>query len=62
MCDITDSLIKYAKKYGFHETSDKLGLYWCNDDACAYMEIISFDKLINDAEKRNRVLFDKLGI
>lgn len=32
-----------------------------NDNARAYMEIISFDKLINDAEKRNRVLFDKLG-
>lgn len=62
VCDITDSLMKYAKRYGFHETPDKLGLYWYNDNACAYMEIISFDKLINDAEKRNRVLFDKLGI
>lgn len=62
VCDITDSLTKYAKRYGFHETPDKLGLYWYNDNANAYMEIISFDKLINDAEKRNRVLFDKLGI
>lgn len=62
VCDITDSLVKYAKRYGFHETPDKLGLYWYNDNAHAYMEIISFDKMINDAEKRNRVLFDKLGI
>ena len=62
VCDITDSLMKYAKRYGFHETPDKLGLYWYNDNARAHMEIISFDKLINDAEKRNRVLFDKLGI
>lgn len=62
VCDITDSLMKYAKRYGFHETPDKLGLYWYNDNARAYMEIISFDKLINDAEKRNRILFDKLGI
>lgn len=62
VCDITDSLMKYAKRYGFHETPDKLGLYWYNDNARAYIEIISFDKLINDAEKRNRVLFDKLGI
>lgn len=62
VCDITDSLMKYAKRYGFHETPDKLGLYWYNDNARAYMEIISFDKLINDAEKRNKVLFDKLGI
>lgn len=62
VCDITDSLDKYAKRYGFHETPDKLGLYWYNDNANAYMEIISFNKLLNDAEKRNRVLFDKLGI
>lgn len=28
----------------------------------AYIEILSYDKIINDAKKRNRILFDKLGI
>ena len=27
-----------------------------------YIELISYDKLILDAEKRNKVLFEKLGI
>jgi len=27
-----------------------------------YIEILSFDKLANDAKKRNAVLFEKLGI
>lgn len=27
-----------------------------------YMEIISYDKLLRDAKRRNRVLFDKLGL
>lgn len=62
VCDITDSLITYVKRFDFHETPDKLGWYWYNDNAHAYMEIISFNKLINDAEKRNKILFDKLGI
>lgn len=33
-----------------------------NNPMHAYIEVISFDKLINDSEKRNRILFDKLGI
>ena len=27
-----------------------------------YVEIISYDKLIKDAKRRNRVLFDRLGL
>ena len=37
-------------------------MYRYNDNAHAYMEIISFNKLIADSEKRNKILFDKLGI
>lgn len=28
----------------------------------AYFEVLSYDKILNDAKKRNQVLFDKLGI
>ena len=62
ICDITNSLKQIAKRRGFHETPDKMGMYWYNDNTHAYMEIISFDKLIEDSEKRNRILFEKLGI
>ena len=27
-----------------------------------YIEILSYDKLIKDANRRNRILFDKLGL
>ena len=27
-----------------------------------YVEIISYDKLLRDARRRNRALFDKLGL
>lgn len=28
----------------------------------AYIEVLSYDKIRNDSEKRNKALFDKLGI
>lgn len=31
-----------------------------NSPRGAYIEVISYDKLIKDAKKRNQVLFDKL--
>ncbi len=37
-------------------------MYRYHDKKKSYIEIISFDKLINDADKRNKILFEKLGI
>jgi len=62
ICNITKSLKTIADRYDFHETPDKLGMNKYKDKAHAYMEIIFFDKLIADSEKRNRILFEKLGI
>ena len=39
-----------------------LGYYNYNKKYNAYFEILSYDKILNDAKKRNRVLFDKLGL
>ena len=47
--------------HDFSQTPDKLGYYKYNDKMNAYIEILSYDKIINDAKKRNRILFDKLG-
>ena len=34
--------------------------YKDSDELNAYIEIISYEKLLEDAKKRNRILFDKL--
>ena len=39
-----------------------MGLYKYHEKSHSYIEILSFDKILNDAEKRNRILFDKLGV
>lgn len=62
LCDITPSLDKVLKMMNFKRTPDSLGAYFYNDEYHAYIEVISYDKIRNDSEKRNKVLFDKLGI
>lgn len=39
-----------------------MGYYKYHDKKHAYIEILLYDKIIEDSEKRNRILFDKLGI
>ena len=41
---------------------DGMGYFGFNKNLNTYIEFISFDKLLNDAEQRNRVLFKKLGL
>ena len=38
---------------GYHRYHEKMN---------AYIEILSYDKIISDTQKRNKILFDKLGI
>lgn len=62
LCDITPSLDRVLKTMNFKRTADGLGAYFYNDEYHAYIEVISYDKIRNDSEKRNKILFDKLGI
>ena len=62
VCDLTPRLRKIAETYDFLETPDKMGMYKYHDKKRAYIEVLSFDKLIGDAEKRNKILFEKLGV
>lgn len=62
VCDITPSLEKTIRFNSFKHTPDKMGYYLYNDTYNAYVEILSFSKIIKDSKRRNRVLFDKLGI
>lgn len=62
LCDITPTLDKVLKMLNFKRTPDNLGAYAYNAEYHAYIEVISYDKIRNDSEKRNKVMFDKLGI
>lgn len=63
VCDVTDKLQRAIAHLGvFKQTPDRLGYYGFHDGYNAYIEILPFDKIINDAQKRNRVLFETLGL
>jgi len=66
VCDLTQQLKAELRDDGFHAS---LTIYlfskrfpiW-EQNRFVYYEYISFDKLYEDAEKRNQSLFHKLGI
>lgn len=62
IADMTQKLKKSAINRGMTRTPDGMGYFWYNSapEINAYVEIISYEKLLNDAKKRNRILFEKL--
>jgi hypothetical protein len=60
VADLEPSLRHTARRYDFDETWDKKGLFKYHDDFDIFIEILGFDKLISDAEKRNAAFFEIL--
>lgn len=60
IADFTDSLIEDAELASLIRTPDGEGFFGFNATKGAYIEVISYNKLVIDAKKRNQVLFDKL--
>jgi hypothetical protein len=62
VCDINDRLRGLAENANLKRTPDGEGYFGANEALRTYMEIISYNKLLNDAKKRNRILFEKLHL
>lgn len=62
VCDLTKKLKAYAKDGGYRLLPNGDGYFFFNDNYNMYVEIMSFDKILNDSRERNRVLFDKLNL
>ncbi len=58
--DLTASMHDSAKGAGLILTQDKEGYFGYVPSYGAYVEVISYNKLLKDARQRNQVLFDKL--
>lgn len=58
--DMTPTMHDSAKGAGLTVSQDKQGYFGYNSAYGAYVEVISYDKLLKDAKQRNKVLFDKL--
>lgn len=62
LADITPSFRQLARRNEFFDTPDELGFYKFSRNYNAYIEVVSYRKLFEDAKKRNRVLFEKLAL
>lgn len=62
VCDLTESIIDRCKFFDLIVTSDHLGYFGFHKQFKAYIEVISYDRLVNSAKERNRAFFDKLGL
>lgn len=62
ICDITPNLRKVAKLEDLILTPDEEGYIGYHGQLGALIQVISFNRLLDDAKKRNRILFDKLSL
>lgn len=62
ICELTPDVENAARKMNLSKSLDNDGYYGYNQNFSAYVEVISLRKLLSDAKRRNRVLFDKLNL
>jgi hypothetical protein len=62
ICDTKREVEVIAEDKGLIRTPDNLGYFGYNPALSAYVEVISYTKLLRDAKKRNKILFDKLNL
>lgn len=63
ICDISEKVkVWLQEEENFKPMPDKLGWFQFRDQINLYVEVISWDKLLKDANMRNRIFFKKLGI
>ena len=62
LCDLTTSIARRCKMHDLKRTYDGMGYFGYKESFRSYVEVISFDRLVNAAKQRNKAFFDKLGL
>ena len=62
ICDMTAGIRQNLKSHDFMDTADGEGKWQYLSNYKAYVELIPFEKLVRDAEKRNQAFFDNLDL
>jgi hypothetical protein len=62
LCSLTPRIKAIAATHDFVRTPDNEGYFRYHQSAGCYIEIMSYDKVLNDAKKRNRAFFERLQI
>jgi len=62
LCSLTPRIKNIADNHDFVKTPDNEGYFKYHQSLGCYIEIVSYDKVLNDAKKRNRAFFERLQI
>ena len=62
ICEVDPHFKRVLSRKTMVETPDGRGMYGFFRDHRAYIEVISYDKMLDNAMKRNRILFEKLQL
>ncbi len=62
VCDVLSSIEPVIKIHQLQKTSDGLGYFGYNSSYKSYIEVITYDRLVNGATERNKAFFQRLGL
>ena len=62
LCDLTSTILKRCKNWDLTATADHMGYFGYNKNYSAFIEVISYNRLVQSAKERNKAFFDKLGL
>lgn len=62
VCDINEKIVEYSENAQLEKNYDGLGYYGYNKSLKCVIDVMPFNQVLSNAKKRNKVLFNKLGI
>ncbi|MFC2025539.1 hypothetical protein ACFLTG_03980 [Chloroflexota bacterium] len=62
ICDLTPKLDWWAKMAGLQKSADGLGYFGYMREFGIYVEVMSYEKVLVDSDKRHLAFFEKLNI
>lgn len=60
LCDVSADMADFLRLRGYRKTPDGKSFYFYNDDFNTYIEVVPYNKIVQDSKMRNKMLFDKL--
>ena len=62
ICDLTPTVVERCRMLDLTPTHDHMGYFGYSKSYGAYIEVISYNRLVQSAKERNKAFFDKLGL
>ena len=62
VCDLTKTVLERCKVFDLTPTHDHMGYFGYSKSFGAFIEVISYNRLVQSAKERNRAFFEQLGL